>query len=101
MDALVVVIDSNRQNFFCMLLAHHIAIEEIFYLQGRGHMRRRAWSLLLALSNNLIAQTNALVANINGGARNQLANLLLRFPTKGARQAPTLLTLFHLNLLLF
>jgi hypothetical protein len=38
---------------------------------------------LLIIGNDLVADVDALIADVNGGTRNQFLDFVLRFPAKG------------------
>src|SRR5690606_35431861 len=40
------------------------------------------------LGDDVVAERNALIADVDGGAGDELLHLLLRFPAKGAAQVP-------------
>ena len=104
----VVVVHRHRQHFFGLLLAHHLLVEEGLDLVGLGHLRQYggwlggflAGRLALGfggaagrhlafgqlLIEDLVAEIDAFVADINARAGNQLADLLLGLAAERALQ---------------
>jgi len=87
-DALVVVVHSNRENLLRAMLAHDIVIERRFdvrwFRNGRGP--RVGFVLLDFLGNDVVAQPNALVADVHRWASDELLHFLLRFAAKRAAE---------------
>ena len=84
--ALVVVVHGDRQRTLRTVLADHPRVQE-FVDFTRLRKRRRRRRLLLSsqfLFDDLVAQLNALVADIRAGATDELTHLLLALPTEGA-----------------
>ncbi len=90
LDALVVVVDGDGQRSLGGVLPDDIALEELadldrlgqfveFYVVGVGEF----------LFDDLVAEVNALVADIYAGARNELFDLLLTLPAERALQQVT------------
>jgi len=76
--ALVVVIDSHRENRLGPVLIDDVVVEERENLAGLGH--RLEWRLgrrLDLVVDDLVAQVDALVADIDARTRDELAHLLL------------------------
>jgi hypothetical protein len=73
-----VLIDRDRQFFLGVFLANDIIIEEFFDLYGlRERRATRGGFLLLIIGNDLVANINALVADVNSRAGNQLLDFVL------------------------
>jgi len=86
-DALVVVVDRDREDLLRPLLPHHVVVEERLDLRrGRQRHRRAALVALGLLGDDVVAQPDALVADVDGGAGDELANLALALPAERAAQ---------------
>src|SRR5262249_31877856 len=84
-DALVVPVDSDRQDRLGVLLADHVVIEEGGDLLGLGQFveldLRRFGQLLF---DDVVAEVDALVADVDAWSGDQLLDLLLRLATEAA-----------------
>ncbi len=86
-DALVVVVDRDRQDLLGALLADHVLVEGVLDLArvrqlGRGILGPGGLEELLL--DDLLAQVDALVTDVDALARDQLADLLLTLATERA-----------------
>jgi hypothetical protein len=80
-DALVVVVDGNRQRLLGPLLADDVLVDLVEYLTRPWI----AWTLRrLFLGDDVVAQGNALVADENARARDELSHLAPAFLAEGA-----------------
>ena len=84
--ALVVVVHGHRQGALGTVLADHPRVQEFVDFARLWQRRRRRGGLLRTefLLDDLVAQLNALVADICTGATDELTHLLLALPTEGA-----------------
>ena len=87
LDALVVVVDRDRERALGRLLAHHVLLEdrpdllrlrEILEIEGRG-----ARQLLV---DDLVTEVDALVADVDAGTGDELLHLPLRLPAEAAEE---------------
>src|SRR5205814_7626156 len=80
-DALVVVVDRDRERLLGAVLADDVAVQLVVDLAGAGVLRslRR-----LLLRDDVIAQRDALVADEHAGTRDELAHLSASLPAEGA-----------------
>src|SRR6185369_9593617 len=78
-DALVVVVDRDREDLLRALLPDHVLIEHLLDLGGLRHRRggRERLLLIALLRNDVVAEVDALVADIDRRPRDQLPNLVL------------------------
>src|SRR5262249_13671611 len=85
-DALVVIVDGDREDLLRALLADHVLIEDLLNLRRLRHGRRRGEALCLValLRDDVVAEVDALVADVDGRAGDQLAHLVLALPAKRA-----------------
>ena len=86
-DPLVVVVDRDREDLLGPLLADHVLVERVLDLvrvRELGGRRLRARRLEQLLLDDLLAQVDALVADVDALARDELADLLLALPAEGA-----------------
>jgi hypothetical protein len=86
-DALVVVVDGDGEDLLRALLADHVVVEEALDLHRRGQRDRRPVLLALGLlCDDVVAELDALVADVDGGAGDELADFPLPLPAEGAGQ---------------
>src|SRR5213596_772427 len=85
-DALVVVVDRDRQDLLGALLADHVLVEDLLDLGRLRHRRGGRESLLLVdlLGDEVVAEVDALVADVDGRAGDQLADLVLTLAAERA-----------------
>src|SRR5712672_2401750 len=77
-EALVVVVNGDRQHLLRMVLADHIIVENLAdFLRRRNAVARFHQRRLVLLADDVLAQLNAFVANEHGRTGNQLAHLVL------------------------
>ncbi len=91
-DALVVVVHSHGEDLLGSLLADHVLVEnglDLTWFRDGGRAGIRL-VLLDLFRNDVVAQTDALVANVDRRAGDELLDFLLRFSAKGAAQVPAL-----------
>src|SRR5919112_57012 len=87
LDALVVVVDGDGEDFLRVFLADHVLVEDAVYLPRLGEVvvleDLGAGELLV---DDLVAQLDALVADIDAGAGYELPDLALALTAKRALQ---------------
>ena len=81
------LVDGNRETFLGFLLTDHVVVEEFLDLDWL----RQRWAssggfLLLIIGDDLVADIDALIADINGRAGNQLLDFVLGLSAKRAAQ---------------
>jgi hypothetical protein len=83
-----VVVDRDREDLLGPFLADHVLVEHALDLGRLGHRRGLAEGLLAVglLGNDVVAEVDALVADINRRARNQLADFILALAAERADQ---------------
>ena len=87
LDALVVVVDGNGQRPLRGVLADDVALEEFADLRGLGQLvELDVVGVGQFLFDDLVAQVDALVADVHAGARNELLDLLLTLSAERALQ---------------
>src|SRR5262249_54667936 len=87
LDALVVVVDSDRERPLGLFLADDVVVElAVDLLRPRqvGEVERRGSRELLV--DDLVAEIDALVADVDAGAGDQLLDLALRLPAEAAEE---------------
>ena len=81
------VVDRDREGLLGLVLADDVLVEELADLHRLGQLvpldLLRLGELLL---DDLVAQVDALVADVDAGARDELLHLLLRLAAEGALQ---------------
>src|SRR5688572_19695081 len=86
-DALVVVVDGDREHLLRAVLADHILVEDLVDaprardLLTEGPRLRRLHELLI---DDLAAEGDALIADVDALARDELAHLILTLPAERA-----------------
>ena len=87
LHALVVVVDRYRQRPLGLLLADDVLVEDVVDLTRLGQRldveRRRSGELLV---DDLVAEIDALVADVDAGTGDQLLDLALGLAAEGAEQ---------------
>ncbi|MCY1181626.1 hypothetical protein D9M73_221400 [compost metagenome] len=89
LQALVVVVDRDGQDLLGLFLADHILVQAFADFVGRGQVRARGRGGVFLgcggfVTNDLVAQVDAFVANEHRGARDQLLDLMLALAAEGA-----------------
>jgi hypothetical protein len=87
LDALVVVVDGHRQGSLGRVLADHVLLQDVVDLPRFGQVleldRGGRGELLV---DDLVAEVDALVADVDTGAGDQLFDLALRLAAKAAEE---------------
>src|SRR5262249_28281098 len=84
-EPLVVVVDGDRQDLLGMVLADHVVVEDLAnLLRRRDAVARLHQRGLVLLADDVHAQLDALVADEDGRAGNQLAHLVLALAAERA-----------------
>ena len=87
LHALVVVVDRHRQRALGLLLADDVLVEDVVDLPRLREVLdvevRRSGELLI---DDLVAEIDALVADVDAGAGDQLLDLPLRLAAEAAEQ---------------
>src|SRR3954447_8581196 len=85
LDPLVVVVDGDRQRLLRVVLPDHIAVEELVDLFRLGQLvELDVGAFGQLLFDDLVAQVDALVADVDAGACDEFLDLLLALPAEGA-----------------
>ena len=83
----VMVVHRHREHTLGVILADHVIVQNSANLLRRGHPVPRLHEVrLMLLANDVHAKLDALVADEHGGARDKLANLMLRLAAERAVQ---------------
>src|SRR5205085_8010956 len=103
-DPLVVVVDLHREDLLGVVLTDHVLVERrhdrlrVGDEAGLGLLRTAGAAVLL---QDLLAEIDALVADVHTGPGNQLADLVLALPAEGAaRVAAAIFSVVHLGVLI-
>src|SRR5436305_6971646 len=81
------LVDSDGELLLSLFLADDVIIEEGFDLDRCGQRRAAGGGLLLLIiGDDLVADIDALIANINGRPGNQLLDFVLRFAAERTAQ---------------
>ena len=92
LHSLVVVVDRNRKGLLRGVLADHVFVEEVEDLARLGEIAQLdIGGLVQLLFDDLIAQVDALVADVHARARYELLDLLLTLAAEGTLQQVTAL----------
>jgi hypothetical protein len=78
-DPLVVIVDGDGEDLLRALLPDHVLVEDLLDLRGLRDRGRGGDGLLLVtlLGDDVVAEVDALVADVDRRPRDQLANLVL------------------------
>ncbi len=88
------VVDGDRQHLLGALLADDVLVEDVLDFLRLGQLVvARIAGILELFANDVVTEFDAFVADEDRGARNQLADLVLRLATKGAIQEFAVLVL--------
>ena len=86
-DALVVIVDRDGERLLRLLLPDHVLVEDVLDLLRRRDLSDRLGYLaLLVLRQNLVAESDALVADVDGRTGDELPDRVLRFPAERAAE---------------
>jgi len=78
LDPLVMVVDRHSERLLRVVLADHVAVEEVADLAGLGQLVEcEVAGLGQFLLDDLVAEVDALVADVHAGSGDQLLDLLL------------------------
>src|ERR1700751_2462148 len=87
LQALVVVVDRDREHFLGALLADDVFVEDFLDLVGLRELVARALGAVLELlPDDVVAELDAFVADEHRGTCDQLTDLVLALPAEGAVQ---------------
>ena len=95
-DALVVVVDGDREDLLGALLADHVLVEDRLDLApawGSASSAVRLVLLLDLLGDDVVAQADALVADVDRRPGDELLDLLLDLAAEGAGQVRLIVAL--------
>jgi hypothetical protein len=82
-----VVVDGDGQGPLGALLADHVLVEDVLDLRRRGNLGDAVRNLaLFVLRQDLIAECDALVADVDRGAGNEFPDGILRFSAERAAE---------------
>ena len=99
LDPLVVVVDGDRQDLLGLVLTDHVLVEErVDLVRLRELVELELGGLGELLLDDLVAEVDALVADVHAGAGDELLDLLLALPAEGALQQVRVSELRHLPL---
>ena len=88
------VVDRNRERLLGAFLTDHILVEDVIDLFGLRNVPQPQVLvdvLVELFFDDLVAELDALIADVDAGARDQLARLLLRLAAKAALQLTLLI----------
>src|SRR6185295_6254592 len=81
------LIDGHRQALLRFVLSDDVFIEERFDFIRLGKRRTRRYRLsLLVVADDLVADVDALIADVNSGTSNQFFDFILRFTAERTAQ---------------
>ncbi len=83
------IVNGHRQRLLGVVLAHAMLVQVLLDLGGLGHGELRRVALGLGrefLVQHAFAQSDAIVADINAGAGDELFDFRVRFPAETAQR---------------
>src|ERR671918_166060 len=96
LDPLVVVVHRDREDLLGLLLPDDVVVQELVDLTGLGELLElQLGGLGQLLLDDLVAQVDALVTDVDTGPGDELLDLLLRLPAEGAFQKVRISELGH------
>ena len=80
------IMHRHRQDLFGALLADYVLIKNPFNFRGFWHIGRGANILIVVtfFSDDIVAEIDAFITDVNGWTGDQLTNLVLTLPAEGA-----------------
>src|SRR2546426_984611 len=86
-DALVVVVDRDGEGLLRLFLPDHVLVQHVLDLGRRGDLGDRLGNLaLLVLRQDLVAEGDAFIADVDRRAGNELPDRVLRLAAEGAAE---------------
>src|SRR5881396_3288396 len=86
-DALVVIVNGNGERLLGTVLPDHVLVQHILDFRGRGDLRDGFGDFaLFVLRQNLIAERDALIANVDRRPGNEFPDGILGFTAKRAAE---------------
>src|SRR5712664_1769635 len=86
-DALIVVVDRDGEGLLRLLLPDHVLVQHVLDLGRRGNLGDRLGDLaLLVLRQDLVAEGDAFIADVDRRAGNELPDRVLRLAAEGAAE---------------
>src|SRR5207247_10326715 len=86
-DTLVVVVDGHGEGLLGAVLPDHVLIQHVLDFGGRGDLRDGFGDLaLLILGQDLIAERDALIADVDRGAGEEFPDRILGFAAERAAE---------------
>ena len=84
------VVHGDGENSLRPLLADDVLVEDLLDLGGfrNGRTGGQPLFLIALLGDDVIAEVDALVADVDGGASDEFPNLVLTLPTERAHEVP-------------
>src|SRR5437588_10011063 len=81
------LVNRDGQALFSFVLTDDVLVQEILNLAGFWKRRARGYRLsLLIVGNDLVADVNALIADVNRGTGDEFLDFVLRLAAKRAAQ---------------
>ncbi|CBE69230.1 protein of unknown function [Candidatus Methylomirabilis oxygeniifera] len=88
-DALIVVVNGNRKALFGPVLTDDILVQDRFNLGRFGEFAQTLpFFFLPFLRDDVVAQLDTLIADVDRGTGDQLPDVILTFSAKGASEFP-------------
>src|SRR5208337_4691225 len=96
-DPAIVVVDRDREDLLCGFLSDHVLVEDLLDFPGLGNAGGFGRDLLspIFLRDDVVAQLDALIADIDGRASDQFLDFLLALPAERARKIGVVVPFLH------
>ncbi len=98
-DALVVIVDGDRERLFGLFLPNYVIIQKRFNIDRLRHAQLNlgAFLALALFGDNVVAELNALIANINARSSDQFLDLFLALTAEAAAEGAVIVLLLFIS----
>ncbi len=97
LDAAIVVVDGDREDLLGALLTDHVVVEDLLDVVGLRNLRGRGRNFFapVLLGDDVVAELDALVADVDRGAGDELLDFALALAAERTREIRVVVPLLH------